>query len=80
MKIAKWNPDDKLLYQRQKQSEQKAKEAIGEAFEEGKLKGEIKGEISKIKTAIEWGKSKEEVMPKLKLLPKLSSEKFQECW
>lgn len=76
MKIAKWNPDDKLLYQRQKQSEQKAKEAIEEAFEEGKLKGEI----STIKTAIEWGKSKEEVMPKLKLLPKLSSEKFEECW
>ena len=78
MEIAKWNPNTKVLYWKQKVNEQDLLEtqedAKKEAFDKGKLKGEIKGEISKIKMGLE------NELPEEKILKKLNhtKEKFPE--
>ncbi|CAF1050915.1 unnamed protein product [Brachionus calyciflorus] len=76
MHLANWNADALIEYDLMIQSEiedkikrekdKKESELKGE--KEGELKGEIKGEISKIKDFLNFGLSKEIIVPRLKFL------------
>jgi len=76
MEVAKWEPDIKTLYWKQKMNEISLIETQEALKEEeytrgemkGKLKGEIKGEISKIKDFFDLEIPREKIIPKLKFL------------